>query len=621
MANRTLRFDDFDVDLRAGELLKHGHKVKLQEKPFQILEILLEQPGEMVSREEVTKRLWPDDTFVDFERGLNTAIGKLRTALGDSAEKPRYIETVARRGYRFIGVVDGVEHLAHSEGRRWNPVLTTAVLLCATAAIVIGLNVGGLRDRLAGQAPSEQIRSIAVLPLQNTSGNPEDEYFADGMTDLLIADLAKISSLKVISRTSAMRYKSSNKALPEIARELGVDAIVQGSALRVGDRVRITAQLIDASTEQHLWTENYERDLRDVLLLQSDVAHTIANEIRVNLTPQDETRLARAAPIDPEASQAYLKALFYFNAAIHERNVEQRVQSHQKSFDYFQRAIAKAPAFAPAYAGLAFSYHWLGVWGFPEYYPKAKATAAEALRIDDTVAEAHYSLAFTIHQLDWNWLDAETHYQRAIELNPSSGDVYHGYSLYLSAAGRHGEAIAMGRRAEELDPLVLPLKANLVLIYIMAREYEHAIAQMQQVLELNPAGPHNHSLLGRAYVFSGQHDKGIGQFRNALEISNSPPYVAQMAWGLAMTGRRAEAEALLPALIERPPQREMGGGASSMAQIYAALGDADRAFDWLDKALEQREILVTLSRVDPSFDSLRADPRFRDLLRRINYPE
>ena len=613
MANRTVRFGDFEVDLRAGELLKRGDKIKLQEKPFQILEILLEQPGEMVSREEVTKRLWPDDTFVDFERGLNTAIGKLRTALGDSAEKPRYIETVARRGYRFVGTIDGSESAVPAAGKKWSPLLVSIVFVVVAAALVIGL-----KDRFMVDAPSETIESIAVLPLQNTSRNPEDEYFADGMTDLLIADLSKIGELKVISRTSVMRYKGTDKSLPEVARELGVDAIVEGSALRVGDRVRITAQLIHADTEQHIWSENYERGLRDILLLQSELAKTIADEIRVKLTPQEAVRLASARPVDPEANNAYLRGLFYFHEAINQGyRGDRRAELTERSLKQFRQAIEKEPDYAQAYAGLASSYEWLATFGFPEFYPKAKESALKALDIDETIGEAHATLAFALLNYDWDWARAEKHFRRAVSL----GQEGHGYAIYLSAAGRHSEAITMIRRAEGLDPLVLPLKTNVALIYMMARQYKRAIQQGQHVVDLNPDDPRGRAMLGRAYALDGRHQEALAEFQEALELSgSSPTYKTELAWGLAVAGKGAEAERILDELIQEPPQFGMGGGPYNMARLYTALSMPDHAFDWLNKMLDERAGVASFLRVNPDFDDLHSDPRFQDLLRRINYP-
>ena len=417
-----VRFGDFEVDLRAGELLKRGHKIKLQEKPFQILEILLEQPGEMVGRQELAERLWPADTFVDFERGLNTAIGKLRTALGDSAEKPRYIETVARRGYRFIGSIEGSESEEPSSGRRWSPALVTLAFVVLGTALVLGLRGGFIVE-----APTEVIDSVAVL--------------------------------------------------------------------------------IDATPEEHLWTETYERDLRDVLALQSEVARRIADEIRVKLTPQEAVRLASARPVDPEAHDAYLRGLFYFHEAINQgHRLDRRVELHKRSLEQFRQAIEIEPDYAQAYAGVARSHHWLASFGFPESYPKAKEAALKALEIDETIADAHSALAFTLHNYDWDWPGAEGHYNQAIELNPNAGNAgHHGYAIYLSAAGRHSEAITMIRRAEELDPLVLPLKANVAMIYTMARQYKRAIQQAQHVVDLYPDGALGHATLGRAYALDGQH--------------------------------------------------------------------------------------------------------------------
>src|SRR3989475_882004 len=332
----TIRFGVFEADFRAGELRKRGVKIKLQEQPLQILQMLLQHPGEVVARDELRQKIWPADTFVDFEQGLYNAVKRLRDALKDSAEKPRFIETLSRHGYRFIGTID--------EGVR-------------------------------------KIQSLAVLPLDNLSRDPEQEYFAEGLTEALITTLAKIGELRVVSRTSAMLYKGVRKPLREIARELEVDAIVEGTVLRAGRRVRITAQLIDAPKETHLWAESYERDLRDVLTLQAEVAQAIAREIRVKLTPVDEARLAKSHPVNPEAYEAYLKGRYYWN---------RRPATIAKAITCFEQAIAKDQIYAPAYAGLSDCLCSLGAWGLVsanEGCRKAKGLAQRALEIDHTLAE------------------------------------------------------------------------------------------------------------------------------------------------------------------------------------------------------------------------------------------
>jgi TolB-like protein len=390
-----VRFGVYELDVRGGELRKQGVRVKLQEQPFQILQILLERPGQVVTREELRQKIWPSDTFVDFDHGINNAVKRLRAALGDSAEEPRYIETLASRGYRFIG---------------------------------------------SNNAHTRRIESLAVLPLENLSHDPEQEYFAEGLTEALITTLAKIGELRVVSRASAMRYKGVRKPLSEIARELGVDAIVEGTVLRAGGRVRITAQLIDAPRETHLWAESYEQDLRDVLALQREVAQAIAGEIRLKLTPVDQARFAKVQPVDPEAYDAYLKGRYYWN---------RRPLRFAEAVKCFQQAIAKDPLYAVAYAGLSDCFCSLSVWGLVSANDgcnKAKGLADKALELDHSLAEAHAALAHaTMYQYDF--LSAEREFERAIELNPRSATAHQLFGWYLCIVDRYEESYTELQRA------------------------------------------------------------------------------------------------------------------------------------------------------------------------------
>src|SRR5437870_8638739 len=359
----AVRFGVFEVDLRAGELRKRGVKIKLQDQPFQILQILLERTGEVATREEIRGRIWPADTFVDFDQGLNNAIKRLRESLSDSPDNPRFIETIPRHGYRFIG--------------------------------------------MTGSSTPGRMRSLAVLPLENLSHDPQQEYFAEGLTEALITTLAKIGELRVVSRTSAMLYENVRKPLSEIARELEVDAIVEGTVLRSGHRVRITAQLIDAAEESHLWAESYERDLRDVLTLQSELAQAIAREVQVRLTPQEQTHLAQVHPVDPEAYESYLKGRYYWN--------RRSVPGLAKAVQYFRRAIEKDPTYAAAYSGLADCLSVLGLYGVispDESCGKAKSLALHALAMDHSLAEAYTSLAFATLFYDYDFVAAEKGFER-----------------------------------------------------------------------------------------------------------------------------------------------------------------------------------------------------------------
>jgi TolB-like protein len=439
----TIRFGVFEVDLRAGELRKQGAKVKLQEQPLQVLQvlqvlqILLERAGAVVTREELQQRIWPSDTFVDFDHGLYNAIRRLREALEDSAETPHYVETLARRGYRFIGRLDP-----------------------------------------ASTSTPSPIRSLAVLPLENLSHDPEQEYFAEGMTEALITTLAKIGEIRVVSRTSIMLYKGVRKPMREIAQELQVDAIIEGTVLRAADRVRITAQLIDAARETHLWAESYERDLRDVLTLQAEVARAVALEVRVKLTPQEQAHIAQVRRVEPEAFEAYLRGRYHWN----------RRPGVRKSIEYFEQAIARDPTYAAAYSGLADCLSALSAWGVVpanEGCIKAKVLAEKALKLDPSLGEAHASLALAA-MYDFDFSTAQREFERSIELNPRYATGHHLFGFYLGAMGRYEEAYTELQRAIRLDPLLGLTNAFLGYIYLYARRYDQAIEQFVKTIELDP---------------------------------------------------------------------------------------------------------------------------------------
>ena len=456
-ARTAVRFGAFEVDLRAGELRKNGTKIRLQQQPFRVLALLLERHGEVVTREELRRAIWPD-AVVDFDEGLDATIYKLRNALGDSAENPRFVETLPRRGYRFIGVVDGAvasdgaheeppreQRAAGARSKRWSVALGALAL---AVALSLASNIGGLRDRLMGGATSERIHSIAVLPLRNLSGDPAQEYFADGMTEALITSLGRVGGLRVISRTSAMHYKGSHQTLPEIARQLHVDAVVEGAVLREGNRVRITTQLVEASTDRHLWAESYEGDLRNVLALEDKVARAITNEVKIRLSLQEQTRLASARPVNPEAYDAYLKGRYQWD--------DWTEVGLKKSIEYFAHAVKQDPDYAPAWAGLADAYVLMSLFGFVPSdvaLPKAKAAALRAIQLDQTLSEAHVSLAGIHLHLEWSWSASEAELRQAIALNPNNALAHQFYGYYLSALGRFDAAIAEMERALEIDPL------------------------------------------------------------------------------------------------------------------------------------------------------------------------
>ncbi|MCI0402260.1 MAG: tetratricopeptide repeat protein, partial [Acidobacteria bacterium] len=499
---------------------------------------------------------------------------------------------------------------------RWAaPGIGLGVVVVLLLGFVLGLNLGGVRDRLLGRPAAPEIDSLAVLPLENLSRDPEQDYFADGMTEALITELSKISALKVISRTSVMQYKGVKKPLPEIARELGVDAVVEGSVLRAGERVRITAQLIHGPTDKHLWADQYDREMHDVLSVHSEVARAIAREVRVAVTPAEEKRLAQARAVNPEAHEAYLKGRFHWN--------ERTEEGLKKAIEYFQRAIEKDPGYAPAYAGLADAYLVLPTYGPSppppkEVLPKAEAAAQRALEIDENLAEAYTSLA-SIRQDYYDWTEAESYYRRAIELSPNYATAHHWYSMMLTQVGRHEEAIAEARRAEQLDPLSRAITYNVASQLYYARQYDACIAQMRKTIESHPDWSWGHQGLGMCYSAKGMSKEAIIELEKAVVLPGAAPVIrAFLARAYALEGRRNEARRILNEFITLSRQQYFP--ALGIAMVYVALGEKDQAFAWLGKAYEEKYDLGFL-RADPAFDPLRDDPRYRELLRRMNFPE
>jgi TolB-like protein/DNA-binding winged helix-turn-helix (wHTH) protein/Flp pilus assembly protein TadD len=624
-----LRFGVFEVDLRAGELRKHGVRLRLQEQPFQVLAMLLERPGETVTREELRNRLWTGDTFVDFDHGVNKAVNRIRDVLGDSATSPRFVETVARRGYRFIADVAVVgAPVARSETRtedlvpvasesvapvppspfprrlrRWHPWAFTGIAL-ALASLAV---VFGMLQRRNQPAP---IRSLAVLPLENLSGDTSQEYFADGMTDELIATLGQISALRVISRTSVMPYKRARKPLPLIARELNVEALVEGTVLRSDGRVRITAQLIEARDDKHLWSETYDGDLRDTLTLQNKVARAIAEQIRVNLNTQEQATLRHGRLVDPEAHEAYLKGRYFWN--------KRTGPDFDKAVEYFGRAIERDPNYGQAYSGLADTYALLGDWEYgvlapKEAFPRAKAAAVKALQLDNTLGEAHTSLAFCLDGFDWDPKSADNEFRRGIELNPGYATAHHWYAWHLALLGRNNDAIVEMKKAQTLDPLSLIINADLAELLLIAHFTDDSIQQSRKTIEMDANFALAHNQLGLAYLRSQRHDEAISELRKAVQLSaGSPTCTANLARAFAVSGRKDEAARLLDDLKHL---RAAYSNASEIAVVYAALGDNDQAMTWLEKGYEERFNPGVLLR--PGFDPLRADRRFQELERRI----
>jgi len=648
----SVRFGAYEFGLRSGELRKHGIRIKLQEQPCQILAILLEHRGEMVPREELQRRLWPSDTFVDFDHSLNTAVMRLREVLSDSSENPRFIETLPRRGYRFVapveerpasqtettqaqtgeaGVSQGVlakddttlpslEPLATAAkavGRLSQPMVMSGAVFLLGIVLAGGLGARYLRKPSVVAAPTAQITSLVVLPFENLSADKDQAYFADGMTDELIAHLAKIRSLRIISRTSSMEYKGTHKTLSQIARDLNVDAVVEGTVLRSGDRVRITAELVQAATDRHLWAESYESQLGDILTLQSHVASAIVNEIRIKLTPEDQMRLVSTHPVSTQGYDNYLKGRYYWN--------KRSQEGLTKAIDYFQLAIENDPNYALAYAGLADCYSIIGsaiVGTVPaaEVAPKARAAALKSLELDNTLAEAHTSLATVRFNYDWDWGAAASGFRRAVELNPSYATAYQRNSLYLISMGRTSESIAEMNRAHDLDPLSISTNFSLGWRLYMAREYDQAIEQLRNTIDMDPGFVLPHLVLGQAYEQKKAFDQAATELRRAADISqNSPPVLAALARTYAVSGRAAEARNLLDQLMLQSKKQYVSP--FYLAIVYAGLGENDKAMDWLEKAYGDHSNAIVFLKVDPQLDTLRASPRFHELQRRLRLPE
>jgi TolB-like protein/DNA-binding winged helix-turn-helix (wHTH) protein len=603
----TVRFGVFEVDLRSGELRKNGAKVRLQEQPFQVLVCLLERPGEVVTREELRRRLWAGDPSVDFERSLTAAVKRLREALGDSAVNARFIETLPRHGYRLIVPVEESKPAASAPPPYRRSISYTAWALAAVLAIVLGLEVGGVRQRLVDRFRPVRIESLAVLPLANFSGNHEEDYFVDGMTEALITELGKVPTLRIISRQSVMQYKGTTKTLPQIAKELRVDALVEGSALRSGDEVRVSVQLVQASPERHLWSESYERNLRDVIALQREVSQAIVGEIRAKVQSADGLPLAKARPVNPEAYEAYLRGRYHWY---------RWPEGLNKSAEYFRKAIEKDPGYAPAYAGLSLCYGSMGFFKPPkEAFPEARAAALKALELDEMLSEGHAALGYVRLNFDWDWAGAEREFRRALELGPSSTDAHDRYATYLIAVGRFDQGISEAKQALALDPPSRYTNVHLGWIYMMARRYDDAIDRCKKTLELDPNQEFARTTLRWSYTLKGMYPEAFAEYeRPGGPITDGP-----MGYLYAVMGKRGEALKMIESMKSLSTKGYVDP--YDMALPYAGLGDKDQAMKWLTKAFDERSAEMPQLKVEPFFDGLRSDPRFHDLVRRMNFPQ
>ena len=566
-----LRFGSFEFDIRDRVLRRAGKVVQLQPQPARVLALLVSRPTETITREELRREIWGNDTFVDFEHNLNFSVRQIRAALRDHADKPRFIETLPRRGYRFIAAIQRV--LPESRNA---------------------------------------IQSLAVLPLENLSQDPEQEYFADGVTDELITELAKIKSLRVISRTSVQAFKRIRKSLPQIARRLNVDAVVEGTVLRSGNRVRITAQLVDAQREQHLWAESYERDLDEVLKLQAEVAQDIANQIHGTLIAGQKFTVRFTRQVDPVAYECYLRGRYFWN--------KRNEVSLKRAKEYFEQAIEQEPGYALAHSGLADTYFYRGyTFGRlapKDAMPKARAIALKALELDDGLAEPHVSLALVKFFFEWDRTGAEREFKMALELNPSYATTHHAYSALLAATGRKQEAIAAATSALEIDPLSIPINNILGEMYMFAEEWDQAIKQYRQTIEMEPNVWLPHENLAITFEEIGNHAEANEEYLKAQAAAGANAQVlvqlreAYKAGGLSGFRRK---------LLELDLVRWDGWhlDAFHIAANYARLGEPDEALNWLEKAYEARSGGMVWMKLYPFFKSLYSDPRFQDMVRRV----
>jgi TolB-like protein/DNA-binding winged helix-turn-helix (wHTH) protein/Tfp pilus assembly protein PilF len=647
---RTVSFGEFTIDVRLKELRRNGIRLKLPGQPFAVLCMLLERPGEEVTREELRAHLLQEETFVDFDHSLNVAINRLREVLCDSAENPRYIETIPRVGYRFIAPVstspvsvpanavptpgadthsmetaqqaeralleieslqqpttDGAsaEESPSQRKTRYTAAALALLLVCSVAVYF------AIRARWQGAAARQGKVMLAVLPFENLTGDPANEYFSDGLTEEIITQLAELqpSRLGVIARTSVMSYKHSDRTIDRVGSQLGVQYILEGSLRQSSGRVRITAQLIQVKDQTHLWAQDYDRDLGDVLTLEREVSGDVAREIQLELTSQRQAILTRPRPVNPEAHELYLKGRFYWD--------KRTTDGFQKAVDYFQAAIQIDPNYAEAYAGLADAYRFL-MSAYPpaEVMPKARAAAEKALAIDPNLAEAHASLGLIAPYYDWDWEGAKKHLQRAIELNPNYATAHHWYGDgYLRPMGKLDESLAELRLAQRLDPLSIIILTDIGTNLFFARRYDEAIVQLRSVLDLDPNFLIANSYLRMAYIEKGMYPEALQMVEKEKALAGEVAYLVGMLSVQAPMGHTEQAKKILAQLLSLSKKEHLDPG--MIATCYLALADKDQAMAWLEKAYTERSNYMTTLKVWAAFDPLRGDPRFVDLERRV----
>lgn len=657
------RFGKFCLDVAEHRLLHRGETVSLAPRVFDTLLLLVENPGHLIEKEEFMRKLWPD-TFVG-DDALARNISILRKVLGGSSESQSAIVTVPKRGYRFVAevaqnepqtenfqttdlwdiakVVEGLPPAppASSTASNGNETSITAtlhpipvsfplsrripfVLFTLALGFLAGLLTFSLLHpaslisrRVFGMNRTPSIHSIAVLPLQNLSGNPAQEYFTDGMTDALTTDLAEISSLRVISRTSAMHYKKSEKTLPEIARDLNVEAIVEGTVQRIDNRVRVTAQLIDGNSDRHLWARSYDRDLQDTFSLQSEIARSIAQQIRVNLTPNEEQLLAHAQPVNLKAIEPYLRGRYHYQKSrtvmFHSGKPEGREEEAQTAITEFRRAIAEDPNYAPAYVALARTLVDKGILTTAEDL-SARETIRKALAIDPGSAEAHLVLG-RLNLFDWQWNDAGQEYLRALQLNPNLADTHALYAEYLNIMGHPEEAFHQAELAKSLDPA----NGQLAWEFYVRRQFDRFIEIKRNDVASHLYGPMTHYELGYGYERAGKYEQAVHEWEEAMTGFGYDELAEDLRHGYAARGFKGAIRAWVAGL-EKVAARGEAVYPEEPAYLYAILGDKNRAFAWLEEGFQQRTHGMPFLKEDPTWDDIRSDPRFTHLERRVGLP-
>jgi TolB-like protein/DNA-binding winged helix-turn-helix (wHTH) protein/Tfp pilus assembly protein PilF len=658
-AATTVRFAGFELNLETGELRQDGVAIRLQPQPTLILTLLVSRPGNLVTREEIQQRIWGAETFIDFDTGLNSAIRQIRQALKDDTEAPRFIETVPRRGYRFLAALEKVENngsrvavqpsavldrsndgeqsiagsldssvlpqaqrtgtMPRTLGAELAPAIQPRMqarakwLLAVGASSLAALLVVAIwftQFRGRGQA----IDSVAVLPFVNASSDPDTEYLNDGIAETLIGQLSQIPRLKVMARSTVVRYKGSDIDPQKVGRDLNVRAVLTGKVSQRGETLTISMELIDVRDGSELWGGRYNRKLTDILDVQEDIAREVTDRLRLRLAGDEEKRLTAHVTQNAEAYEFYLKGRYHWN--------KRTPDGIQKAIESFQQAIEKDPNYALAYAGLADCYH-VPANPLPprEKMPLARAAATKALQLDDTLVEAHTTLARVFFAYDWDWPAAEKEFKRAIELNPRYAPAHQWYGGHLSATGRFREADAEKKRALELEPLSLIMNFEVGLASYFARDYDQAIDRFRKTLELDANFPPPYTFLAASYEQKGMFEEAMAASRRAVTVTQGPPKAHAMA-GLAhiyaVSGRKTEARNILAELQTLSEHKYVP--ATDTALIYAGLGEKDKSFAWLDKAFEEHSFTLSNLKVEPRFDSLHSDPRFADLLRRIGLP-